>query len=128
MEVLLVDPLVPEALNWLQDRHEVVFQPDLGDDPTALRKAVYKTRAIVLPPHVVVSQAFLDFAPKLEVVARMQISSDNTDLDACAKRRVRVVQARSATVRSNAGWSAPCWAVPSPMCAWGARSLAAPSV
>jgi phosphoglycerate dehydrogenase-like enzyme len=102
MVVLLVDPLVPEALNWLQDRHEVVFQPDLGDDPTALRKAVYKTRAIVLPPHVVVSQAFLDFAPKLEVVARMQISSDNTDLDACAKRRVRVVQARSATVRSNA--------------------------
>ena len=102
MEVLLVDPLVPEALNWLQDRHEVVFQPDLGDDPAALRKAVYKTRAIVLPPHVVVSQSFLDFAPKLQVVARMQISSDNTDLDACAKRRVRVVQARSATVRSNA--------------------------
>ena len=32
----------------------------------------------------------------------MQISSDNTDLDACAKRNVRVIQARSATVRSNA--------------------------
>jgi len=102
MEVLLIEPVVPEALQWLQDRHEVTFRPDLGDDPIELRKALYKTRAVVLPPHVVVSQEFLNFAPKLELVARMQISSDNTDLDACAKRNVRVIQARSATVRSNA--------------------------
>ena len=102
MEVLLIDPLVPEALSWLQERHEVTVRPELGDDPMALRQQVYKTRALVLPPHVVVSSEFLDFAPLLKVVARMQISSDNTDLDACARRQVRVVQARSATVRSNA--------------------------
>jgi phosphoglycerate dehydrogenase-like enzyme len=102
MEVLLLDPLVPEALAWLQERHEVSFRPELADDPSELRKSTYKTRAIVLPPHVVVSTEFLDFAPKLEIVARMQISSDNTDLDACARRNVRVLQARSATVRSNA--------------------------
>ena len=102
MEVLLIDPLVPEALAWLQERHEVSFRPEWGDDPIELRKNTYKTRALVLPPHVIVSQEFLDFSPKLQVIARMQISSDNTDLDACARRRVRVVQARSATVRSNA--------------------------
>ena len=102
MEVLLLDPLVPEALAWLQERHEVSFRPDLADDPAELRKSTYKTRGIVLPPHVVVSSEFLDFAPKLEIVARMQISSDNTDLNACARRNVRVLQARSATVRSNA--------------------------
>ncbi len=102
MEVLLIDPLVPEALAWLQERHEVSYHPELGDDPVALRKVMYKTRAIVLPPHVIVSQELLDFSPKLQLVARMQISSDNTDLDACARRHVRVVQARSATVRSNA--------------------------
>ena len=102
MEVLLIDPLVPEALGWLRERYEVAFRPELADDAIALRNTAYKTRAIVLPPHVVVSQEFLDFAPKLQLVARMQISSDNTDLDACARRQVRVVQARSATVRSNA--------------------------
>lgn len=102
MEVLLVDPLVPEALAWLQERHDVSFRPEWGDDPIELRKNTYKTRALVLPPHVVVSKEFLDFSPKLQLIARMQISSDNTDLDACAKRQVRVVQARSATVRSNA--------------------------
>lgn len=102
MEVLLLDPLVPEALAWLQERHDVTLAPELADDPAALRRQVYKTRALVLPPHVVVSREFIDFAPLLRVVARMQISSDNTDLEACAQRQVRVVQARSATVRSNA--------------------------
>lgn len=102
MEVLLLDPLVPEALAWLQERHHVSYHPEWADSPIELRKNTYKTRAIVLPPHVVVSQEFLDFSPKLQLVARMQISSDNTDLDACARRGVRVVQARSATVRSNA--------------------------
>ncbi|MDG5978345.1 D-isomer specific 2-hydroxyacid dehydrogenase [Hydrogenophaga taeniospiralis CCUG 15921] len=102
MDVLLVDPLVPEALSWLQERHDVSYRPELGDDPIKLRSHTYKTRAIVLPPHVVVSREFLDFSPKLLLIARMQISSDNTDLEACARRQVRVVQARSATVRSNA--------------------------
>ena len=102
MEVLLVDPLVPEAQSWLQERHEVVYRPDWADDAIALRKAVAKTRALVLPSHVVVSREFLDFAPELQLIARMQFSSDNTDLDACASRRIRVVQARSATMRSNA--------------------------
>ncbi|MFP5467618.1 MAG: NAD(P)-dependent oxidoreductase [Gammaproteobacteria bacterium] len=102
MDVLLVEPLVSDALLWLQERHEVSYQPELADDPVALRNATYKTRAIVLPPHVIVSQQFLDFSPRLQVLARMQISSDNTDVGACQRRGIRLVQARSATVRSNA--------------------------
>ena len=102
MDVLLLDPLVPEALSWLQERHDVTFRPDLAEDTTALRKLMHKTRALVLPPHVVVSREFLDIAPSLRVIARMQISSDNTDVDACRRRDIRLIQARSATVRSNA--------------------------
>jgi phosphoglycerate dehydrogenase-like enzyme len=102
MSVLLVDPLVPEALSWLQERHDVAFRPELADHPLALRKAVADARALVLPVHVIVSREFLEFAPKLQLIARLQLSSDNTDLEACARRRVRVVQARSATLRSSA--------------------------
>lgn len=102
MEVLLLDPLVPEALSWLQERHDVTFLPELADDPVALRQHIHQTRALVLPPHVVVSRGLLDSAPRMQVIARMQISSENTDLDSCAKRNIRVIQARSATVRSNA--------------------------
>ena len=83
MDVLLVDPLVPEALAWLQERYQVAYQPELADDPAGLRQAVADTRAIVVPPHVIISAEFLEHAPLLQMVARMQISSDNTDLEAC---------------------------------------------
>ena len=102
MDVLLLDPMVPEAQSWLQERYAVSHRPEWSDDPAELARHLHNTRAVVLPPHVIVTKAFLEAAPQLRVVARMQISSDNTDLDACAQRSVRVVQARSATVRSNA--------------------------
>ncbi len=102
MEVLLVDPLVPEALEWLRQRHAVTYIPELADDPAGLTKAMAQARAVVLPTHVVVTRHMLDAAPRLEVVGRLQMSSGNIDLDDCARRNIRVLQARSATVRSNA--------------------------
>lgn len=75
---------------------------DLADDPSAMRKAIYKASAVVLPRKVAVTRELLDFAPLLRAVARMHAGSDNTDLEACRERKVRVIQARTATVRSNA--------------------------
>jgi len=103
VDILLLERLVPEALAWLEARHSVEFRPDLAaGDPVALRKAAYKARAVVLPRKVVVTREFLDFAPLLKCVARMHVSTDNTDLEACRERKVRVIQATTANVRSNA--------------------------
>ena len=102
MDILLLERLAPEALAWLQARHSVRTHPELATDPSALRKAVYKAGAVVLPRKVVVTREFLDFAPMLKAVARMHASTDNTDLEACRERKVRVIQATTANVRSNA--------------------------
>ncbi len=102
MDILVAERLVPEALDWLQERHPVTCRPDLAADPSALRKAVYATQAVVLPRKVVVTREFLDFAPRLRAVARMHVGTDNTDLEACRERKVRVIQSSTATVRSNA--------------------------
>ena len=102
MDILLLERLVPEALAWLESRHSVVCRPELANDPIALRKAVYNAQAVVLPRKVVVTQEFLDFAPLLKAVARMHVGTDNTDLEACRERKVRVIQASTANVRSNA--------------------------
>ena len=102
MDILLLERLVPEALAWLEARHPVEFRPELAADPIALRKAAYKAQAVVLPRKVVVTREFLDFAPLLKAVARMHVSTDNTDLEACRERKVRVIQATTANVRSNA--------------------------
>lgn len=102
MDILLLERLVPEALAWLEARHAVETRPDLTSDLSALRKAVYKAQAVVLPRKVQVTREFLDFAPLLKAVARMHAGTDNTDLEACRERKVRVIQATTANVRSNA--------------------------
>ena len=102
MDILLVEQLAPEARAWLEGLHSVQNRPELAGDASALRKAIYKTQALVLPRKVVVTREFLDFAPLLKAVARVHVGTDNTDLEACRDRRVRVIQASTANVRSNA--------------------------
>ncbi|MCJ0764408.1 NAD(P)-dependent oxidoreductase [Variovorax terrae] len=102
MDILLLEALVPEAMAWLESRHSVEYRPELADDASALRKAVYKAEAVVLPRKVVLTREFLDFAPRLRAVARLHGGTDNTDLEACRERSVKVVQALTANVRSNA--------------------------
>lgn len=102
MEILLVDDLAKEASDWLAERHSVEYRPELAADPSALRKVVYNVRGIVLPRRVTVNREFLDFAPLLTAMARLNSSSDNTDLEACRSRHVRVIQPTTAAVRSNA--------------------------
>lgn len=87
---------------WLESRHQIEYRPDLIDDARALRHASYKARAVVLPRKVLVTREFLDFSPKLTAVARLHVGTDNTDLEACAERRVRVIQSSNANVRANA--------------------------
>ncbi|HEY8047531.1 MAG TPA: NAD(P)-dependent oxidoreductase [Ramlibacter sp.] len=102
MDILLLERLVPEALAWLEARHSVECHPELAADPSALRKAMYNAHAVVLPRKVQVTREFLDFSPVLKAVARMHVGTDNTDLEACRERKVRVIQATTANVRSNA--------------------------
>lgn len=102
MDILLLERLIPEAQAWLESRHSVECRPQIATDPAAIRSAIYKVQAVVLPRKVVVTREFLDFAPLLKAVARMHVGTDNTDLEACRERKVRVIQATTANVRSNA--------------------------
>lgn len=102
MDILLLDALVPEAMAWLETRHNVQYRPELADDMVVLRKAAYKSRGIVFPRQTVVTREFLDFMPKLKAVGRLHVGTDNTDLEACKERGIKVIHASSANVRSNA--------------------------
>lgn len=102
MDILLLDELEPEAVSWLEICHSVSFRPELAQDLVALRKEAYKTRAIVFPRHTMVTRELLDFLPKLKAIGRLIGGMDNTDLDFCKERGIKVIYAGSAHVRSNA--------------------------
>jgi D-3-phosphoglycerate dehydrogenase len=102
LEILLLERLVPEAQAWLEARHQVALRPELADDPAALRKELYNVQSVVLPRKLPISRELLDFAPVLRAVARTSDGTEDTDLEACRDRRVRVIVATSAHVRANA--------------------------
>lgn len=102
MEIVLLEDLAVDARQWLAARHQVDFRPELQHDPLALRRRLYKTEALVVPPSLRITSELLDFAPKLVVIGRIYEGADNIDFEACQRRRVRVVQASTATARATA--------------------------
>ena len=37
MDILIVEPMDPEVLDWLSLRHDVLIAPELADEPMRLR-------------------------------------------------------------------------------------------
>ncbi len=108
MDILLLEALVPEAMKWLRERHTLELAPQLATDPRELRSLLYHARSVVLPRAVMVNRDLLDAAPLLEAIARLQLGTDNTDLEACRERSVRVIHPSTANVRSNAEYLLGC--------------------
>lgn len=94
--------LLPEAVDWLRERYELDCKPELAQDLAAIEREIRDADAVVLPRKVAVTQRLLECAPLLRAVARLHVGTDNTDLEACRDRHVRVLQATTANVRSNA--------------------------
>ncbi|MGH8821038.1 MAG: NAD(P)-dependent oxidoreductase, partial [Rhodoferax sp.] len=89
MDILLLETLMPQARQWLEARHAVSYQPQLADDAGALRRAVYKTQALLVTPKVAVTRELLDFAPRLKVIACLFDDTDNIELEVCRDRGIR---------------------------------------
>ena len=103
VDILLLERLVPEALAWLEARHSVECRPELAARPSRpaqgrlQRAGAWCCRARSWSP----GSSSIS-RPLLKAVARMHVGTDNTDLEACRERKVRVIQATTANVRSNA--------------------------
>lgn len=102
MDVLVVESFDKDVLTWLSARHVVHYEPELAQQPLALRKALAGARALVVPPSVALDSLALSHAPLLEVVARLSVGAENIDLDACARAGVEVVRPASASALAEA--------------------------
>lgn len=102
MDVLIVEPLEPEVLQWLGSRHAVRTAPELARDPRAFRHALYDVRALVIPPSVTIDTTTLRMAPMLRTVGRLGAGVENIDLVACAASGVEVVRPATASAAAEA--------------------------
>jgi phosphoglycerate dehydrogenase-like enzyme len=92
MDVLIVEPLDPEALHWLDARHPVLVAPQLERDPIGLRQALEHARAAIVPSSVALDAHLLDHAPLLRAVGRLSLGVENLDVDAFGRAGIEIVR------------------------------------
>jgi phosphoglycerate dehydrogenase-like enzyme len=102
MDVLIVEPLDPEVLDWLAGRRDVRYAPELAQDPFAFRKALMHARALIVPPSVALDAEAVVGAPRLRAVGRLSAGAENIDLEACSRLGIEVVRPTHASASAEA--------------------------
>jgi len=87
--VIRTEDLDSDAIHWLSQRCELVYQP--FQDEAGLRRLLPRADGLVVRTYTKVDPALLEMAPKLRVVGRAGVGLDNIDIEACRARGVRVV-------------------------------------
>lgn len=102
MSVLIVEAMEAEVMQWLGDRHLIEYAPELADQPQALRQALHRARALILPASVPVDAQLLRAAPQLVVLGRMSSGIENIDTKACEQAHVQVARSTTASAAAEA--------------------------
>ena len=102
MDLLIIETLEAEVMEWLEARYALRYAPELASDPRALRQQLYNVRALIVPPTVTIDAQALHYAPVLRAVGRVSAGAENIDLEACARARVEVVRGLTATAQAEA--------------------------
>jgi phosphoglycerate dehydrogenase-like enzyme len=102
MDVLIVEPIAPDVLQWLAARHSVRYAPELAQEPLAFRAELARVRAVIVPPSVSIDATALQRAPVLSIVGRMSVGAENVDMEACARAGIEVVRPVTAGAMAEA--------------------------
>jgi D-3-phosphoglycerate dehydrogenase len=102
MDLLIIEPLETEVVDWLETRYAIRYAPELASDPRAFRQALYNVRSMIVPPSVTIDAQALHYAPVLRAVGRVSAGAENIDLEACARAKVEVVRGLTATAQAEA--------------------------
>lgn len=97
MATIVISEFMDEtSVRALAARTDVLYRPDLVDDPAALRAALADCRALIVRNRTQVRDELLGTAPRLEVVGRLGVGLDNIDVQGCKARGVEVYPATGA--------------------------------
>lgn len=102
MTVLILEPLETDVVQWLGERHDARFAPELVGDPEGLSLALRDSRALIAPPEVPVDAELLRGARTLRAIGRASGGAENIDMEACRKAGVEVVRSQASTASAEA--------------------------
>lgn len=97
-KVIVTEHLGQVQLEWLAS--QVSLERCSHTDTIQLQHALREATGLVVRTYTKVDEALLDQAPKLQVVGRAGVGLDNIDLEACRRRKVRVVHTPDANTQA----------------------------
>ena len=95
-DIVITEFMDQSAVEDLSKRYDVLYAPELVDQPQDLEEALADARAVIVRNRTQVRQALLNKAPSLQVVGRLGVGLDNIDTDACSRHGVTVYPATGA--------------------------------
>jgi phosphoglycerate dehydrogenase-like enzyme len=102
MDLLVVDTLEPDVMEWLGLRHSIRHAPELAFNQREFRRSLYNVRTAIIPASLTIDAEALDYAPVLRAIGRVSAGAENIDLEVCERRRVEVVRSLTASARAEA--------------------------
>ncbi|MBT8456975.1 MAG: hydroxyacid dehydrogenase [Alphaproteobacteria bacterium] len=100
--IIITEFMDEAAVQSLQDRFDVRYDPGLADRQSDIATDAKGTRALIVRNRTRVTADLLDQLPDLVCVGRLGVGLDNIDTDACSERGVAVYPATGANSASVA--------------------------
>lgn len=93
MKIVISEFMDTAAVDALRARFDVIYDPQLVDQPAALEAALPDADAWIVRNRTQVNAKMLSMAPALKVVGRLGVGLDNIDVQTCKSRNIEVIPA-----------------------------------
>jgi (S)-sulfolactate dehydrogenase len=103
-DIVISEFMDEDALKAIPSKFSVRYDPKLVDRPADLLKEAASAKALVIRNRTQVRGDLLAAATALQVIGRLGVGLDNVDVEACAKRGIKVFPASGANDLSVAEW------------------------
>jgi (S)-sulfolactate dehydrogenase len=102
MQILIPEVMDAGAVDWLKQRFDVHYDPELFEERPRMLEALSGATGVIVKDRTQVNTELLASAAQLRVVGRLGVGLDNIDLPACKARNIAVFPATGANARSVA--------------------------
>lgn len=90
------------AVDWLAERFEVVYQPELHAHPAELAQRLAGAQALIVRNRTQVNASLLSLPSSIRAVGRLGVGLENIDLALCQERGIQVIPAIGANAAAVA--------------------------
>ena len=101
-DIVVSEFMEQAAIAQLSTDFDVLYDPQLVDNPARLRQMVAGARALIVRNRTQICESLLEAAPRLEAIGRLGVGLDNIDLPACQIRGIDVLPAAGANASAVA--------------------------